>query len=278
MVQLRLSPSGQEILGVNPGDTLVWSGTEWVPQPGGGAGQDLAAVLALGNDANNSKITNLQAPTNPNDAARLADVASQSLSTTLANGPTTGPNPIVVTAGGQINSDIGVPLNIFATGANLGLAGDGVGISAVNGAMSLHTSAGAGIDIVAGEVGFGLAPLNLKTANTGGGTSSGAITCKTGDVASTGQSGEANFGSGDTVSGQSGDVALVSGDSVSGDSGDIVVETGSAPGGVRGTIRLGGRTMTLVVGAATYVMPATDGTTGQVLSTDGSGNLSWITP
>jgi hypothetical protein len=31
-------------------------------------------------------------------------------------------------------------------------------------------------------------------------------------------------------------------------------------------------------GASTYTFPITDGTAGQVLSTDGAGNLAWITP
>ena len=31
-------------------------------------------------------------------------------------------------------------------------------------------------------------------------------------------------------------------------------------------------------GAATYTLPQTDGSAGQVLKTDGSGNLSWVTP
>ena len=30
-------------------------------------------------------------------------------------------------------------------------------------------------------------------------------------------------------------------------------------------------------GAATYTLPQTDGSAGQVLKTDGSGNLSWTT-
>ena len=29
-------------------------------------------------------------------------------------------------------------------------------------------------------------------------------------------------------------------------------------------------------GAATYTLPQTDGSAGQVLKTDGSGNLSWV--
>ena len=31
-------------------------------------------------------------------------------------------------------------------------------------------------------------------------------------------------------------------------------------------------------GAATYTLPQTDGSAGQVLKTDGSGNLSWVSP
>ena len=31
-------------------------------------------------------------------------------------------------------------------------------------------------------------------------------------------------------------------------------------------------------GAATYTLPQTDGSAGQVLRTDGNGNLSWVTP
>jgi len=42
-------------------------------------------------------------------------------------------------------------------------------------------------------------------------------------------------------------------------------------------IALGGTTDTVQISGA-YTLPTTDGTAGQVLSTDGSGNLSWITP
>ena len=31
-------------------------------------------------------------------------------------------------------------------------------------------------------------------------------------------------------------------------------------------------------GASVYTLPTTDGSAGQVLKTDGSGNLSWVTP
>lgn len=38
MPQIRLAPSGAPIIGNNPGDLLVWDGTEWVVMPGGGGG------------------------------------------------------------------------------------------------------------------------------------------------------------------------------------------------------------------------------------------------
>jgi hypothetical protein len=59
-----------------------------------------------------------------------------------------------------------------------------------------------------------------------------------------------------------------------------------APGSaldVKGTLRLSGSTSgyvgftpAAVAGSTTYTLPSTDGTTGQVLSTNGSGTLSWI--
>lgn len=54
---------------------------------------------------------------------------------------------------------------------------------------------------------------------------------------------------------------------------------------VRGTIRLTGATSGYVglapaaaAGSTTYTLPSADGSNGQVLSTNGSGTLSWITP
>ena len=42
-------------------------------------------------------------------------------------------------------------------------------------------------------------------------------------------------------------------------------------------IALGGATDTVKI-SNTYTLPTVDGTAGQVLSTDGNGNLSWVTP
>lgn len=35
-MQIRLSPSGQFLIGATPGDVPTWTGSEWVPAPGGG--------------------------------------------------------------------------------------------------------------------------------------------------------------------------------------------------------------------------------------------------
>lgn len=35
-MQIRLSPSGQSLIGATPGDVPTWTGSEWVPAPGGG--------------------------------------------------------------------------------------------------------------------------------------------------------------------------------------------------------------------------------------------------
>lgn len=51
MPQIRLAPSGAPIVGNNPGDTLVWDGTEWLPMPGGGGGTLIGdADGAIGNN------------------------------------------------------------------------------------------------------------------------------------------------------------------------------------------------------------------------------------
>lgn len=54
---------------------------------------------------------------------------------------------------------------------------------------------------------------------------------------------------------------------------------------VKGTLRLSGSSSGYVglapasaAGSTTYILPTADGTSGQVLKTDGSGVLSWITP
>ncbi|MGA1189454.1 MAG: hypothetical protein ACO3UV_08780, partial [Pseudomonadales bacterium] len=71
---------------------------------------------------------------------------------------------------------------------------------------------------------------------------------------------------------------------IDGSTGYVGIST-NAPGSeldVKGTLRLSGSTSGYVglqgaaaAGSTTYTLPAADGSSGQVLSTDGSGNLSW---
>lgn len=70
-------------------------------------------------------------------------------------------------------------------------------------------------------------------------------------------------------------------------SGDVGIGT-TSPGSkldVKGTLRLSGATSGYVglapaaaAGSTTYTLPSADGTSGQALTTDGSGVLSWVTP
>jgi hypothetical protein len=70
-------------------------------------------------------------------------------------------------------------------------------------------------------------------------------------------------------------------------SGNIGIQT-TTPGSaldIKGTLRLSGSTNGFVgftpaanAGSTTYTLPSNDGTSGQVLQTNGSGVLSWITP
>lgn len=70
-------------------------------------------------------------------------------------------------------------------------------------------------------------------------------------------------------------------------SGNVGIST-TSPGStldVKGTIRLSGATSGYVglapgaaAGSTTYTLPSADGTNGQLLSTNGSGTLSWVSP
>lgn len=210
---------------------------------------------------------------------------SQTLEDTLEEGNTTGSLPILVSENSYLGSEEGQPLTIAAS-TDLALA--------ANGGMFLNTLSGGAVNIHAGGSDSSpLADLIMHTADVGGGANSGRVFCKSGDATLSGISGEVQVVSGDTVSGNSGEfiagsgesssgvsgnVLLASGDSTTGDSGDLIVRTGAAPGGTRGELTIGGRILTLEVDGTEYRLPAVDGTAGQVLSTDGNGNLSWITP
>ncbi len=90
-----------------------------------------------------------------------------------------------------------------------------------------------------------------------------------------------------TLTGGTGVVALGTNQFYKDASGNIGVGT-AAPGSkldVVGTLRLSGATSgyvglapAAIAGSTTYTLPAADGTTGQVLQTNGTATLSWTTP
>jgi hypothetical protein len=98
----------------------------------------------------------------------------------------------------------------------------------------------------------------------------------------------------------SGNLSLGTGGSVNGNSGNILITAGTPSGtGIRGNVQVGGSWMSLlgqmplrfydfdnsnfvgfksattVPSNVTWTLPSSDGTSGQFLKTDGSGNLSW---
>lgn len=136
--------------------------------------------------------------------------------------------------------------------------------------------------------------INLATGAALGGGNSGNIGINSGNT-DTGDSGALICVSGNSESGNSGPVQLLSGGvNGAGDSGNVYVQSGQtttgksgdlliqAPipsdGGIQGSMFLGGANVQIQVGAVTYTLPPVDGTAGQVLSTNGLGVLSWITP
>lgn len=90
-----------------------------------------------------------------------------------------------------------------------------------------------------------------------------------------------------TLTGGTGVVALGTNQFYKDASGNIGIGT-AAPGSkldVKGTLRLSGATSGYVglapaaaAGSTTYTLPSTDGTSGQVLQTNGTATLSWATP
>jgi hypothetical protein len=208
---------------------------------------------------------------------------------------------------GSQDHDSGTPSGqefvILGTGHNVGNSG---GAQVTTGELDLTTGDADGI----ANTGPIYILSGAKTASATGGNT-GPVFIQSGPVnGGNGDSGQFLQQSGNVSgSGRTGDFINRTGDSINGDSGDILFETGSAPGGTRGTVFNRGRIAEFEVDEylkvkngkglrlfdsdnsnysgfkahpttiqdREYVLPPSDGSSGQVISTDGSGNLSWTT-
>lgn len=91
---------------------------------------------------------------------------------------------------------------------------------------------------------------------------------------SSGQGGALALGM-DTTSSGSGSVTL--GRAITSSHTDAVVIGSGASSSANDQITLGHTDQTVRI-SSSYVLPSVDGTAGQVLTTDGNGNVSWVTP
>jgi len=145
------------------------------------------------------------------------------------------------------------------------------------------TTAGGPVAIVAGDASTGIGGALSIDAGSGP-AGGGPLAIAAGDGSA---GGLLSLSSGDGVSG-AGPLDITAGDNsgTSGGGGSITIEAGSATNGVGigdgGSITLlkgiaagSGSDGSIVIDYATW--PAADGTTGQVLSTNGAGVLSWAT-
>lgn len=147
-------------------------------------------------------------------------------------------------------------------------AGDG----SVGGALSL--SAGDGSSGAGGAVtlnaGDGVSVGGTVTLSAGDGATAGDVTLVSGTGAASGGNITLTAGDNTGTSGDGGTVTISGGAALNGaglgDGGSLVLEPGRAAGS--------GSDGSIVIDYATW--PPLDGSSGQVLSTDGAGTLSWI--
>jgi hypothetical protein len=107
---------------------------------------------------------------------------------------------------------------------------------------------------------------NQTNAGTGGGT--GSVELTTGQMFGGGSSGNTTISTGATTVSPAGTVIIAPGDSSSSDGGSIELRPGS--GGSGGSLRIYSAS-----GSVNWTWPQADGSSGHVLTTDGSGGLSF---
>lgn len=222
-----------------------------------------------------------------------------------ALGVNTGSAGAFVVNGGALGTpSSGTLTNVTGLPVSTGISGLGTGVAT---ALAVNTGSAGAFVVNGGDLGTpssgtvtnltGTASININgtvgatTANTGAFTTlsaTGVTTVQAGTVSAPAitTSGDTNTGiffpAADTIAFTEGGVEAMRINS----SANVGIQT-TTPGSaldVKGTLRLSGSSSGYVglspaaaAGSTTYTLPATDGTTGQVLSTNGSGALSWAT-
>jgi hypothetical protein len=175
----------------------------------------------------------------------------------------TGTNAVAIGNGAKASSSdaIGIGPGAWARGSNVfAVFGDARAISSL--AIGLGSLASQNYSVALGRDAFALADSAITI---GKGRSSGD------------ESLSAAIGNNSASYGASGANAVAIGDLAKATAANSIAIGDGAISTTANLIALGGTVDSVQISGA-YTLPTSDGTAGQVLSTDGSGNLSWITP
>jgi YVTN family beta-propeller protein len=182
-------------------------------------------------------------------------------------------------SGSEVNLQAGAGYNVGFGGA-VSIVGGGSGTSTGSSGGTVYISGGSAISNGSGG---GVSLVGTDAFGTGSG---GSLSLQAGSAFSGGFAGNINITAGSNFGGGNGaDINLTPGLSSGGFTGNVVLNTGFgfAPPELRfnetlgfGSEYVGFRAPTSVGTSRVWVLPNGDGTSGQVLSTDGAGNLSFI--
>ncbi len=200
--------------------------------------------------------------------------------TVTAGASSSGSGPDTIVTGGE-GSTIGGDTRING-GRGLGSGGGEVrvlgGLGATSGGLASFTGGqglagpGGAATIVGGQAAAGSGGASSMTGGQGLAGSGGGVSMIAG--AGTGSGADALVQSADSATGSAGDVNLTGGEATagSGDGGNIILTPGTSSGGDGGTVAF------VMPGSSTYIWPAADGSASDVLSTNGSGVMTWVAP
>ena len=229
-------------------------------------------AMAANLDMGSNRVVNLAAPVDDNDAIRKVDVDS-------------GIGPEITTVADNITSVTTVATNISDVTA---VSADLTGADTIGDASALLAITAPGI--VAKDTGgspvsrtiTGSTGISVSNGDGGAGNPTISLDAELVDIAGiTPVDGTFIVGDGSDFVGETGDTALTS---LGGGTTGIAVFKGSSAGAIRTTLSLTPGTDVLVYDANlqtfvdAFTLPTTDGLSGQALTTDGLGNVSWTTP